>query len=91
MRYSADMRTNQKTRKWIVRSPEDLGRAIAGVRGERGLTQASLAENTAIERSYLARLEAGTSQLVLERALRALRRMGATVTVTLPEEDGRQS
>lgn len=75
-------------RTWIVRSPEDLGRAIAGVRTRRGLTQEKLAAEADIERTYLARLEAGASPLVLERALRALRRMGATVTVTLPAGDG---
>lgn len=76
-------------RSWTVRSPADLGRAIAGVRGVRGLTQVELAEQAGIGRSYLAQLEAGASQLVLERSLRALRRMGASVTVTLPGDDER--
>jgi transcriptional regulator with XRE-family HTH domain len=77
------MRTNPKgrSRQWAVRSPGDLGRAIAGVRAERGLTQAQLAKEADVDRSYLARLEAGATALVLERSLRALRRMGATVTV----------
>jgi transcriptional regulator with XRE-family HTH domain len=74
-------------RRWTVRSPEDLGRAIAGVREARGLTQEDLAKATAVHRSYLAALEAGSEALVLERALRALRRMGATVTVTLADSD----
>jgi transcriptional regulator with XRE-family HTH domain len=84
------MRTNTQVRKgrsWTIRNPEDLGRAIAGVRGAKGLTQAELATQAGIGRSYLAQLEAGASQLVLERSLRALRRMGASVTVTLPGED----
>jgi len=72
-------------RSWSVRSPADLGRAIAGVRAERKLTQADLAEQTGINRSYIAELEAGASTLVVERALRILRRMGATVTITVPE------
>lgn len=76
------------THRWSVRSPADLGRAVAGVRYERKLTQEELAAELGIERSYLARLEAGASTLLLERALRALRRLGATVTVTLPEDDG---
>jgi len=41
-----------------------------------------------MERSYLARLEAGASTLATERALRLLRRMGATVTVSMDEGDG---
>lgn len=72
---------------WLVHNPGDLGRAIAGVRAERGLTQAQLAEELGIDRAYLARLESGADQLVLERAILALRRMGATVTVSLPDED----
>jgi transcriptional regulator with XRE-family HTH domain len=84
------MRTTGKesSRSWTVRSADDLGRAIAGVRAERGLTQAQLADQTGLDRTYLARLEAGATALVLERALRALRRMGATVTVELEDPDG---
>jgi transcriptional regulator with XRE-family HTH domain len=83
------MRTSPtgRSRQWIVRSPGDLGRAIAGVRAERGLTQAQLADEVSVDRSYLARLEAGAGALILERALRALRRMGATVTVDLDDSD----
>jgi transcriptional regulator with XRE-family HTH domain len=79
-------RSNQ-SRQWIVSSPADLGRAIAGVRAERGVTQDELAKEVGVDRSYLARLEAGATTLVLERALRALRRMGATVTVTFAAAD----
>lgn len=79
------MHTNQKgrSRQWTIRSPGDLGRAIAGVRAERGLTQAQLAKEADVDRSYLARLEASATALVLERSLRVLRRMGATVTVNI--------
>jgi len=80
-------RRNPQARNWTIRNPADLGRAIAGVRGARGLTQAELAAQAGIGRSYLAQLETGASQLVLERSLRALRRMGAEVTVTLPGDD----
>jgi transcriptional regulator with XRE-family HTH domain len=55
------------------------------------MTQQRLAEEAGVERSYLARLEAGASTLAVERALRLLRRMGATVTVTLPPDDGHES
>lgn len=83
------MRTNDSpSPKWTIRSAGDLGRAIAGVRGRRGLTQQRLAEEAGVERSYLARLEAGASTLAIERALRLLRRMGATVTVSIDEGDG---
>lgn len=84
------MRTDdsRQAQAWAVRSPADLGRAVAGVRSAKGLTQEELARDAGLDRSYLARLEAGASTLALERALRTLRRMGATVTVTLPEDDG---
>ena len=82
-----DSARSSAPRIWTVRNPADLGRAIAGVRAARGLTQAELATRAGIGRSYLAQLEAGASQLVLERSLRALRRMGASVTVTLPGDD----
>jgi transcriptional regulator with XRE-family HTH domain len=82
------MRTNVAQKIWTVRSPADFGRAIAGARAHRRMTQDDLAELAGIERTYLARLESGRSTLALERALRALRRMGATVTITLPDDDG---
>lgn len=83
------MPTNEsrQVRNWLVHNPRDVGRAIAGVRAERGLTQAQLAEQLGIDRAYLARLESGADQLVLERAILALRRMGASVTVSLSNED----
>lgn len=82
------MQTNASGRTWTVRSSADLGRAVASARAARGLTQADLAEGAGINRSYLAALEQGASTLFLERALRVLRRLGATVTVTLPAEQG---
>lgn len=83
------MRTDSSgvDKRWSVRSPADLGRAIAGVRSQREMTQEQLAEELGVGRTYLAKLESGASTLQLERALRALRRMGATVTVSLPEGD----
>lgn len=81
------MRTNPtgRSRQWIIHSPSDLGRAIAGVRAARGLTQVELAQQAGVDRTYLARLEAGASAMVLERVLRVLRRMGATVTVEIDD------
>ena len=82
------MRT-ETANHWTVRSPADLGRTVAGVRAARGTTQAELAGDLGIDRTYLARLEAGASTLALERTLRALRHMGATVSVSF--EDDRES
>jgi len=52
------------------------------------MSQAELAEAAGIERTYLSRLEGSHSTIAIDRALRALRRMGAEVTVNLPAEDG---
>lgn len=78
----------KKTRTWEVRSPEDLARALAGARAARGMTQQDLAEQTGIGRSYLAELESGAaSPMVIDRLLRALRRSGATVTISVEPDD----
>jgi transcriptional regulator with XRE-family HTH domain len=74
---------------WVIRNPGDLGRAISGARRERGISQESLAEELGIDRSYLSKMERDSSSLAMERGLRALRRLGATITVTLTHDDGR--
>jgi transcriptional regulator with XRE-family HTH domain len=86
---TSDQNPDPKSLTWGIRSPADLGRAIAGSRRERGLSQEKLAHELGIERTYLSEIEAGQSTIALERSLRALRRLGATVTVTLPDDDGR--
>jgi transcriptional regulator with XRE-family HTH domain len=72
-------------RSFTVRDGKDLGRAVREARLSAGLTQEELAERAGLERTYLARMESGLSVLLLERALRTLRRLGAEVTVLLPE------
>jgi transcriptional regulator with XRE-family HTH domain len=69
-----------------IRSGSDFGLAIAEARAERGLTQVAAAELTGVERTYLARIEAGATTLLLDRIVRTLRRLGAEITVILPEE-----
>ena len=82
------MPTDRPTSTWRVRTPADLGRVIAGVRRERGLSQGRLAAELGFERSYLSELESGETTIALERTLRALRRLGAEITVTLPDAHG---
>ena len=74
--------------QWSIRASGDLGRAIAGIRRQREWTQDRLAEEMGVARPYISRLEAGHATLALERALLALRRLGAEVTVSLRDEDG---
>ncbi len=83
------MPTDSPAGSWRIRIPADLGRAIAGARRERGLSQGALAEELGFKRSYLSELETGAeATIALERRLRALRRLGAELTVTLPESHG---
>ncbi|MBS1895151.1 MAG: helix-turn-helix domain-containing protein [Actinobacteria bacterium] len=85
------MSTSPTESTWRIRIPDDLGRAIAGARRERGLSQAALAEELGFKRSYLSELETGgEATIALERSLRALRRLGAELTVTLPDADGKR-
>lgn len=72
-------------RTFTVRTGADLGAAVREARLTAGLTQDQLAEQASVERTYLARMEAGMSVLMVQRALRLLRLLGAEVTVTLPE------
>lgn len=70
---------------FLIRSAADFGRTIQSARLKAGLTQQELADAVAVERTYVARIESGLSVLLLERALRMLRRLGAEVTVTVPD------
>lgn len=72
-------------RRVAVRTGSDLGVAIAEARQARGLTQEMLAAAAGVDRTYLARMEAGLTVVLLDRALRVLRRLGADVVVELPD------
>lgn len=69
--------------RYVVRSPEDLGRAVAGIRQAHGLTQAELGEQAGMSRDTVAQLERGRQGRSIELLLRLLRRLGATVTITV--------
>lgn len=72
------------TRGFVIRRGGDLGGAVAEARRARGLTQAELAERIGVNRAYLAVIEGGRTNRLIEHMLRALRRLGAEVTVTWP-------
>jgi len=77
------------TRQIRIRTGHELTAAVGEVRRSQGLTQQELADIAGLARSYLAQIEVGRTSSVIEHALRALRRMGATVTVTYdPLEPG---
>jgi transcriptional regulator with XRE-family HTH domain len=79
-------------RTFVARTGGDLGQAIAEIRRARGLTQRELSAALGIERTRITKLESGArSTIVLEQLMRALRRLGATVTITFDagnDDDG---
>jgi transcriptional regulator with XRE-family HTH domain len=58
-----------------------LGHAIRHYRQQAGLTQAELAEQVGIDRSYLSRLEKGEGTEQLRRVIVLLRRLGVRATL----------
>jgi len=72
---------------FTVRAGGDLGRAISEARRARGLTQTQLAEQMGFDQAYLARLEGGHSVQLLDRAVRALRALGADVWIAIPDPE----
>ena len=77
------------TRSYLVRRGADLGAAVAEVRHSRWLTQAELAAQLGVDRTYVAAMERGRSSRLIDHLLRALRRLGAEVTVTWPADTDR--
>lgn len=74
--------------QWVVRSGSDLGEAIGEIRAARGITQADLAEELGVSRSWLAKLERGRTTHMVRLLVRLLSNMGATIVV---EFDNRES
>jgi transcriptional regulator with XRE-family HTH domain len=70
---------------YTVRTGRDLSGAVREARIGSGLTQEQLAEMAGLDRSYLAKMESGLSVLLLDRIMRTLRLLGASVVVTFPE------
>lgn len=66
---------------FVVRSGEDLGRAVGELRRSQGLTQEQLGASAGISRDWVAQLEHGRQSRSFEKMLRLLRRLGADVVV----------
>lgn len=76
------------TRRYLIRSPEDLGRTLAEARQLRGLTQEQLARRAKVQRTYVAKLEAGHTVQQIERLLSMLRDLGVELHATQETADG---
>jgi HTH-type transcriptional regulator / antitoxin HipB len=64
-----------------VYTPASLGTAIKHYREQVGLTQAELAEQAGLHRSYLSELESGAETEQLRRVFRLLKRLGVRMTL----------
>jgi ribosome-binding protein aMBF1 (putative translation factor) len=69
-----------------IRAGRDLGRTITLLRGDRGLSQAALAEIAGLDQSALSRMETGALAQA-DRVVHVLRSLGATIEVTLDDPD----
>jgi HTH-type transcriptional regulator/antitoxin HipB len=64
-----------------VYTPASLGAALKHYRRQAGLSQAELAEQTGLHRSYLSALEQGRETEHLRRLLRVLRQLGVRMSL----------
>lgn len=64
-----------------VYTAASLGEAIRHYRTEAGMTQAELAAQAGIQRSYLSELESGKETEQVKRLLKVLRRLGVRMTL----------
>jgi HTH-type transcriptional regulator/antitoxin HipB len=78
-----DEKTDEKTdgKPFRVYTPASLGVAIRHYRREAGLSQAELAEQTGLHRSYLSALEQGHETEQLRRILRVLKHLGVRMSL----------
>ncbi|MDP9115902.1 MAG: helix-turn-helix domain-containing protein [Actinomycetota bacterium] len=64
-----------------VLSPKDLGRFLADLRAERGLTQVQLADELGVSRRYVYEIENGKPSLYSDRLFATLRLLGAHLVI----------
>lgn len=62
-------------------TPADLGRRLAHLRAQRGLTQSEVAEELGISRRYVCEMEAGKPSLYSTRLFRLLELLNAELVV----------
>lgn len=71
----------RENKPFRVYTPASLGAAIRHYRQEAGLSQAELAEDAGLNRTYLSDLEQGRETEQVKRILRLLRRLGVRMTL----------
>lgn len=65
--------------RWVVRTPDDLARAIRELRSEHGATQQDVAEWIGAHRNYVGQLERGDVSTQLLRLLDVLSYLGVDI------------
>jgi transcriptional regulator with XRE-family HTH domain len=65
--------------------PSTPTRRVRAHSTKQGAQDRRFAEQSGVERTYLAKLEAGMTTLLVDRTLRLLRRLGARLVVELPD------
>lgn len=81
-------------KRFEVRSGADIGRALAELRADAGLTQREMGELVGLTDQYVSKIESGRTVSLLEHELRMLRRLGARVTIEVAanaSDDARRS
>jgi transcriptional regulator with XRE-family HTH domain len=68
-----------------IRTGTDVGRAIGELRRKLKLSQNELSELVGLDAKYISKIESGRTVTLLEHELRILRRLGATITVEMPD------
>ena len=68
-----------------IRTGTDVGRAIGELRRASGLTQTELAGLVGLDAKYISKIESGRTVTLLEHELRILRRLGASITIEMPD------
>jgi transcriptional regulator with XRE-family HTH domain len=68
-----------------IRTGIDVGRAIGELRRKLKLSQSELSELVGLDAKYISKIESGRTVTLLEHELRILRRLGATITVEMPD------
>lgn len=76
-----DHQPNAARGPFRIYTPASLGDAIRHYRREAGLTQAQLAEQAGIQRSYLSELEGGKETEQVRRLFGVLRQLGVRMTL----------
>lgn len=68
-----------------IRTGADVGRAIGELRRNAHLTQEDLGELVGLNGKYISKIESGRTVTLLEHELRILRRLGAIITIEIPD------